>query len=290
MITKEHRINNLGFTLVELIVVLVIVAVLSAISVPALLSYIDEEKAKQEILYAKQFYTAAQATLDELYFSDTDILKKHNESAGNQKGTEHWSKKYSKMIYDLLGDPELLNQPGTSNTGSLAVLICGDNLTFTGRYYWECKVKSLMGISNPYSEYGSQYFPEGYPNNDMLKHINKRKAYTVYGILYRRSDDSPLVFYNGENWLTEPDEIKNNMPKSKKFTYTACNTQIAIASNNTYSGLGAKDENYDYLTINGIEIPVYLYALDGNIPTSHGQVPSKVIADIRDDGKINNSK
>ena len=39
----KKEMNNKGFTLVELIVVLVILAILAAILVPALLGYIDRE-------------------------------------------------------------------------------------------------------------------------------------------------------------------------------------------------------------------------------------------------------
>ena len=59
--------SNKGFTLVELIVVLVILAILAAILVPALLGYIDRAREKQYVLNAKAAYTAAQAELSALY-------------------------------------------------------------------------------------------------------------------------------------------------------------------------------------------------------------------------------
>ncbi len=63
----KKKTENKGFTLVELIVVLVILAILAAILVPALLGYIDNAKAKQTVLNAKSCLTAAQAEMSNLY-------------------------------------------------------------------------------------------------------------------------------------------------------------------------------------------------------------------------------
>ena len=67
---KKFKNDNKGFTLVELIVVLVILAILAAILVPALLGYIDEAKQKQIVLEGKSVYTAAQAWASEMYAKD----------------------------------------------------------------------------------------------------------------------------------------------------------------------------------------------------------------------------
>lgn len=56
-----------GFTLVELIVVLAILAVLSAIIVPSLTGYIDKAKNTQLISIVRSAYTAAQVEVSEAY-------------------------------------------------------------------------------------------------------------------------------------------------------------------------------------------------------------------------------
>lgn len=62
--------SNKGFTLVELIVVLVILAILAAILVPALLGYIDRARNHKYIVEARDFMGASQAALVEAYAKD----------------------------------------------------------------------------------------------------------------------------------------------------------------------------------------------------------------------------
>ncbi len=72
---KRKTNKDKGFTLVELIVVLVILAILAAILVPALLGYIDRAREKQYVLNAKSALTATQAELSSIYGEDSNTPK-----------------------------------------------------------------------------------------------------------------------------------------------------------------------------------------------------------------------
>lgn len=59
-----------GFTLVELIVVLVILEILAALLIPALTGYIDKAKKNQVIAETRMLTQAAQTELSSLYATD----------------------------------------------------------------------------------------------------------------------------------------------------------------------------------------------------------------------------
>lgn len=99
--------QNKGFTLVELIVVLVILAILAAILIPALLGYIDRAKSNQNVVNARSFYTAAQAVASEDYANPTEWSK---EKKGNTylaitnsksfgRSTSPWSGDFSRTLF-----------------------------------------------------------------------------------------------------------------------------------------------------------------------------------------------
>ena len=67
--SKEQK----GFTLVEMIVVLVIIAILAAITIPALLKYIDKAKDKQLVINARTAYLAAETAASEAYAANIAV-------------------------------------------------------------------------------------------------------------------------------------------------------------------------------------------------------------------------
>lgn len=67
MMKKLQDRSKKGFTLVELVVVLVILAILATLLVPSLSGYIDKAKEKRVVAEVHQVVVAAQTLADEIY-------------------------------------------------------------------------------------------------------------------------------------------------------------------------------------------------------------------------------
>lgn len=72
---KLKKINQKGFTLVEIIVVLVILALLIGALVPSLIGFINEAQAKKYLPEVRQIYIAAQGAVTEQCAVNSDFEK-----------------------------------------------------------------------------------------------------------------------------------------------------------------------------------------------------------------------
>lgn len=75
---KLTKLNQLkqdkkGFTLIEIVIVLVIVAILSAMLVPSMMGWIDDSKKKSFLQEARSALTATQAEIANLYVAGSAI-------------------------------------------------------------------------------------------------------------------------------------------------------------------------------------------------------------------------
>lgn len=82
LVGKGRKNGSGGFTLVELIVVLVILGILAAIMVPALLGWIDKARNQDAILECRNVVMAAQGELATIYAknSETDLKQAINDN------------------------------------------------------------------------------------------------------------------------------------------------------------------------------------------------------------------
>lgn len=109
-----------GFTLVELIVVLVILAILTAVAIPILIGYIDDAREKEYIVKAEAALASTNAALTEIYNDGNNRLTpsrraKAEEEAGFEEG------KTSFTVWTLAQLVDGVTEANSDNTASYTV-------------------------------------------------------------------------------------------------------------------------------------------------------------------------
>ena len=113
MLALRSKMNKKGFTLVEVIVVLVILAILAAILVPSMIGWIDKANQKAAVVEGRTILVAAQTIVSENYATYTGA------SAATALSTTHE------------GDAETLANVGASITTGSVTITGGQVTAFT---------------------------------------------------------------------------------------------------------------------------------------------------------------
>lgn len=175
------KILKKGFTLVELIVVLTILAILAALLIPALTGYIDKAKKSQIIAQTRMLHSAIQSTISAHYAdgswlnyganggtSSADMSKY---TIADKNGTDSQQTLYSEIIQ--LAEVSELFQKGqfgayVTEDGKIAVLIYKDGKGKIGIYF---------GDTAEYAAYNESDF-SGF--DDYFTAIKDKVNYTKY--------------------------------------------------------------------------------------------------------------
>ena len=165
-VLKVRHNRRQAFTIVEIIVVLVILAIIAGVTIPALTGYIKRAKREKHYDSAHYALVAAQSVMNELY------------AQGGVKDAQDLSKTKN-------------NSGGMTSDGNNINWFGGTNKA------WGDKVLSLMGRDRSNAPYilviGVGYTDLTNPDPDSMD------PYTVYYVAYLENENSPSVFYvNGE--------------------------------------------------------------------------------------------
>ena len=165
--------TNKGFTLVELIVVLIILALLAALITPSLLGYIDEARAKKYLPNARSCLEAAQAMFSQQYGlnqnlpAGTPVVSGAMDESNNvNKDQDITNTQFAKDVLTLAGVPD-----GTPYLFMVGVGSCSDTVGTTRRGHT----------------------------------VTEQDKYTVYYVVYMETSNSKAwYYYNGEWTTTNP--------------------------------------------------------------------------------------
>ena len=100
---KLTKLNQLkqdkkGFTLIEIVIVLVIIAILSAMLVPSMMGWIDDSKKKSFLQEARSALTATQAEIANLYVAGETYIPTSFADAKYKNNLDGVSKKVGRTV------------------------------------------------------------------------------------------------------------------------------------------------------------------------------------------------
>ncbi|MBR5177856.1 MAG: prepilin-type N-terminal cleavage/methylation domain-containing protein [Lachnospiraceae bacterium] len=173
--------KNKGFTMVEIVLVLVVLAILAAIIIPVTLSIVDSSRQAQIAIDAKDIWQSVQTSLNEQmatdkhYLRDTDNNNKRGAPMNEKEMDSDWTKIKAKF----------------------------EDTTFAFDFStYELSQRILKKIENEDS-YQFIYFVCGRFYDYYLSENEMDKAYTSYMVIYKYFDDDKTYYYNGSDISNE---------------------------------------------------------------------------------------
>ena len=170
---RKLKYDNHGFTLVEIIVVVLIISITAGMIIPTFMGYFDSDVTDQDIEDAKELLRASQLTFYDMYAAD-----------------EH-SPEYTCVIS---GDPKLPNYELTGANLKKHDCDLHLNTAITDKIY---KI-SEVDLSNKINKKGALFFiamgKSDVYLDPMSEYYDPEKAYKVYLVIYKPTKNSKVFF------------------------------------------------------------------------------------------------